>query len=454
MTKEEIIALIKREVIPAMGCTEPMAVSLCTAMAAEELGMQPEEIDVLLSANILKNAMGVGIPGTGMVGLPIAVALGALIGKSDYQLEVLRDVTPDDVQRGKTFIDEGRIHIALKENIPEVMGYDEKLYIEVTCKAAGKQATSIIAREHTHRISLSELRQSSNELPISQGDSSDSFADHQPSHEGASSFSCADHHSTHGSSCDLTLRQVYDFAMQTPLEELAFINEARRLNEQAASEALKGNYGHCLGKTLSRPLGRGIMGESIFSHILSKTSAACDARMAGAKIPVMSNSGSGNQGIAATLPVVVFAEENHNTEEELIRALILSHLTAIYIKQSLGRLSALCGCVVASTGSSCGMTYLMGGGYEQVSYSVKNMIANLAGMVCDGAKPSCALKVTSGVSTAILSALLAVQNNFVGSVEGLIEDDVDRCIHNLTRLGADGMVETDRMVLDIMTHKQ
>ena len=469
MTKEEIIALIKREVIPAMGCTEPMAVSLCTAMAAEELGMQPEEIDVLLSANILKNAMGVGIPGTDMVGLPIAVALGALIGKSDYQLEVLRDVTPDDVQRGKTFIDEGRIHIALKENIPEVMGYDEKLYIEVTCRAAGKSATAIIAKEHTHRISPSELRQASNEVPISQaassvpladrqpsheGASSAPCADHQPSPEGASSFSCADHHSTHGSSCDLTLRQVYDFAMQTPLEELAFINEARRLNEQAASEALKGNYGHCLGKTLSRPLGRGIMGESIFSHILSKTSAACDARMAGAKIPVMSNSGSGNQGIAATLPVVVFAEENHNTEEELIRALILSHLTAIYIKQSLGRLSALCGCVVASTGSSCGMTYLMGGGYEQVSYSVKNMIANLAGMVCDGAKPSCALKVTSGVSTAILSALLAVQNNFVGSVEGLIEDDVDRCIHNLTRLGADGMVETDRMVLDIMTHKQ
>ena len=469
MTKEEIIALIKREVIPAMGCTEPMAVSLCTAMAAEELGMQPEEIDVLLSANILKNAMGVGMPGTDRVGLPIAVALGALIGKSDYQLEVLRDVTPDDVQRGKTFIDEGRIHIALKENIPEVMGYDEKLYIEVTCRAAGKSATAIIAKEHTHRRSPSELRQASNEVPISQaassvpladrqpsheGASSAPCADHQPSPEGASSFSCADHHSTHGSSCDLTLRQVYDFAMQTPLEELAFINEARRLNEQAASEALKGNYGHCLGKTLSRPLGRGIMGESIFSHILSKTSAACDARMAGAKIPVMSNSGSGNQGIAATLPVVVFAEENHNTEEELIRALILSHLTAIYIKQSLGRLSALCGCVVASTGSSCGMTYLMGGGYEQVSYSVKNMIANLAGMVCDGAKPSCALKVTSGVSTAILSALLAVQNNFVGSVEGLIEDDVDRCIHNLTRLGADGMVETDRMVLDIMTHKQ
>ncbi len=430
MTREEIIDLIKREVIPAMGCTEPIAVSLCTAYAAEDLGTVPEQINVFLSANILKNAMGVGIPGTGMVGLPIAVALGALIGKSEYQLEVLRDVTSDDVRRGKDFINEGRIYIALKENIAEVMGYDEKLYIEVECRAAGKSATAIIAKEHTNRIQPSALS-SASPLP---------------------SCCAGQEHASTG--VDLTLRQVYDFATQTPIEQLEFINEARRLNEAAASEALKGNYGHSLGKTLSRPLGRGIMGDSIFSHILSKTSAACDARMAGAKIPVMSNSGSGNQGIAATLPVVVFAEENHNTEEELTRALILSHLTAIYIKQSLGRLSALCGCVVASTGSSCGMTYLMRGSYEQVAYSVKNMIANLAGMVCDGAKPSCALKVTSGVSTAILSALLAVQNNYVTSVEGLIEDDVDRCIRNLTRLGADGMVETDRMVLEIMTHKE
>ena len=254
--------------------------------------------------------------------------------------------------------------------------------------------------------------------------------------------------------CELSLRTVFDFATTSPIEELEFINEARRLNENASLEALKGNYGHALGKTLSRPLGKGIMGESIFSHILSATSSACDARMAGAMIPVMSNSGSGNQGISCTMPVVVFAEENHNTAEELTRALILSHLTAIYIKQSLGKLSALCGCVVASTGSSCGITYLMGGNYDQVAYSVKNMIANLAGMVCDGAKPSCALKVTSGVSTAVLSAMLAIQNRYVTSVEGLIEDDVDRCIHNLTRIGANGMNETDRMVLDIMTHKQ
>jgi L-cysteine desulfidase len=152
--------------------------------------------------------------------------------------------------------------------------------------------------------------------------------------------------------------------------------------------------------------------------------------------------------------VVKFAEENHNTDHELLRALMLSHLTAIYIKQSLGALSALCGCVVASTGSACGITYLMGGNYEQITYAVKNMVANLTGMICDGAKPSCALKLASGVSTAVLSAMLAVQHNCVTPVEGIIEDDVDRSIHNLTRIGKDAMDETDRCVLEIMTHKK
>ena len=237
------------------------------------------------------------------------------------------------------------------------------------------------------------------------------------------------------------------------MEEIVFIREAQQLNEKAAEESLKGNYGHLLGKTLSRPLGKGIFGDTIFAHIISATACACDARMAGATIPVMSNSGSGNQGICATLPVVKYAEENHNTDEELTRALMLSHLTAIYIKQSLGKLSALCGCVVASTGSACGITYLMGGGYDQVTYAVKNMVANLTGMICDGAKPSCALKLASGVSTAVLSAMLAVQRNCVTSVEGIIEDDVDRSIRNLTRIGKDAMDETDRCVLEIMTKK-
>ena len=222
---------------------------------------------------------------------------------------------------------------------------------------------------------------------------------------------------------------------------------------RAAAEAVKGNYGHCLGKTMDRPLSHGIFGNTMFSHIISKTASACDARMGGAMIPVMSNSGSGNQGICATNPVVVFAEENENTEEELIRALTLSHLTAIYIKQSLGRLSALCGCVVASIGSSCGITYLMGGQYADICHSVKNMIANLTGMICDGAKPSCSLKICSGVSTALLSALLAREGKHVTEAEGIIDHDVDCSIRNLTSIGKEAMCATDEMVLTIMTNK-
>jgi L-cysteine desulfidase len=175
--------------------------------------------------------------------------------------------------------------------------------------------------------------------------------------------------------------------------------------------------------------------------------------MGGAPVAVMSNSGSGNQGIAATMPVVIYAEENYANEEQTVRALALSHLTAIYIKQSLGRLSALCGCVVAATGSSAGICYLMGGNYDRVAATVKNMVANLTGMICDGAKPSCALKLTSGVSTAVISAMVAMEGESASSLEGIIDDDVDRTIRNLTTIGREGMTQTDRLILNIMTNK-
>ncbi|WP_455592051.1 L-cysteine desulfidase family protein [Bacteroides sp.] len=421
--RKRVIALVKREVIPAIGCTEPIAVALCVAKATETLGAKPEMIKVRLSANILKNAMGVGIPGTGMIGLPIAVALGALIGKSEYQLEVLKEANAEAVKQGKQFIEEKRICIGLKENITE------KLYIEVICEAGGKSATAIIAGGHTTFVYIEKEGEVLLDKQQASGEEDDEEA------------------------LELTLRKVYDFALTAPLDEIRFILETARLNKAAAEQSFKGDYGHSLGKMLRGTYEHRIMGDSVFSHILSYTSAACDARMAGAMIPVMSNSGSGNQGISATLPVVVYAEENGKTEDELIRALMLSHLTVIYIKQSLGRLSALCGCVVAATGSSCGITWLMGGNYDQVAFAVQNMIANLTGMICDGAKPSCALKVTTGVSTAVLSAVMAMENRCVTSVEGIIDEDVDQSIRNLTRIGSQGMNETDRVVLDIMTHK-
>lgn len=421
--RQQIIALVKREVVPAIGCTEPIAVALCVAKAAETLGVKPEKVSVWLSANILKNAMGVGIPGTGMIGLPIAIALGALIGKSEYQLEVLKDSVPEAVEAGKRFIDEKRISIALKPNI------DEKLYIEVCCEAGSDRSTAIIAGGHTSFVYVSH--------------NGDVLLDKQT----------ASAEEEENTVPDLTLRKVYDFAMTAPLDEIRFILDTARLNKAAAEQSFTGNYGHGLGKMLRGTYEHKVMGDSVFSHILSYTSGACDARMAGAMIPVMSNSGSGNQGISATLPVVVYAEENGKSEEELIRALMLSHLTVIYIKESLGRLSALCGCVVAATGSSCGITWLMGGTYEQITYAVQNMIANLTGMICDGAKPSCALKVTTGVSTAVLSAIMAMENRCVTSVEGIIDQDVDQSICNLTRIGSQGMNETDKLVLDIMTNK-
>ncbi len=423
-TRKAILDLINREVVPAVGCTEPMSVALCTAKATELLGCKPTHIKVLLSANILKNAMGVGIPGTGMIGLPIAVSLGSLIGKSAYQLEVIKDLTPESLAAGKQFVAENRICIGLKEN------NTEKLYVEVIVESEGHQATTIISGAHTCFVFASKDDEVLFDKRHKSGDESEE------------------------NDIQLNMKLVWDFAMTSPINELSFILKTKEYNLRAAQESRKGNYGHCLGKTMDRPLSHGIFGNSIFSHIIATTASACDARMGGAMIPVMSNSGSGNQGICATNPVAIYAEENENTEEELIRALTLSHLTAIYIKQSLGKLSALCGCVVASIGSSCGITYLMGGTYQDVCHAVKNMIANLTGMICDGAKPSCSLKICSGVSTALLSALLAREGRHVTAAEGIIDECVDRSIHNLTSIGKEAMCTTDDMVLRIMTSKQ
>ena len=425
-TRDQIISLMNREVVPALGCTEPVAVALCVAKAKELLGKVPEKVELHLSGNILKNAMGVGIPGTGMIGLPIAIALGALVGKSEYGLEVLKDVTPEAVEDGKHYISEGRISIGLEENTPSNLHIDVRVF-----DSEGGDSRAVISGSHTGFV----LLKSGDEVLL------DSLSG-VGSEVNATDEDIA-----------LNLKMVYDFATESPLEELAFILEAKRLNKAAAELALSGDYGHSLGATIRCNRGTQLFGDSPLDHMMSYTSAACDARMGGAQIAVMSNSGSGNQGICATMPVVSFAEDCGADEEQLVRALILSHLTSIYIKQSLGRLSALCGCVVASTGASSGITYLMGGGYDQISAAVKNMIANLTGMICDGAKPSCSMKISSGVSTALMSAMLAMEGRCVTQAEGIISDDVDASIRNLTSIGREAMMETDRLVLSIMTNK-
>lgn len=424
-TKQSIIRLIHREVIPAIGCTEPIAVALACAKAAEVLGDRPERVEVYLSANILKNAMGVGIPGTGMVGLPIAIALGSLIGRSAYGLEVLKDLSPEGLATGKAMVERKCISIALKEQV-------DKLYIEVVSHRGDEESRVVISHAHTHFSYIAR-----NGEVLYNEESGASQEELEADEEIALNFGL-----------------VYDFAMQMPLEEIRFILETARVNEAAAKASMEaGCYGHTVSQTFAGEFGKRFLGDSVYTHMLAMTAAACDARMDGAMIPVMSNSGSGNQGLSATLPVVSFAKDMQSSEEQLIRALMLSHLMVIYIKQSLGRLSALCGCVVAATGASCGITYLMGGSRQQLTYAIKNMIGNITGMICDGAKPSCALKVSSGVSTAMLSALMAMEQKVVTPVEGIIDEDVDRSIANLTSIGSKGMESTDRLVLDIMTAK-
>lgn len=418
-----IISLIKKEVVPAIGCTEPIAVSLCVAKATEVLETVPEKIKVYLSANILKNAMGVGIPGTKMVGLPIAIALGALIGKSEYGLQVLKDLKPEDVDTGKEYIAEKRIEIGLKEDI------DDNLYIEVHCLKNENETVAIIKGTHTHFSHISR----NGEITVNECDNS----------------LCEENKDE----IKLSFSKVYEFATTTPIEDIRFILQAAELNRTASKLSAQGSYGHNVAKTMTGALGKQIFGDSMLTHMMSYTAAACDARMDGAMIPVMSNSGSGNQGITATLPVLTYAEDTNCSEESLIRALILSHLTVVYIKQKLGRLSALCGCVAAATGASCGITYLMGGDYNQITFAVKNMVGNITGMICDGAKPSCALKISSGVSTAVLSAIMAMEQKVVSSLEGIVDDDVDKTIENLTSIGAVGMQEIDKLVLKIMTSK-
>jgi L-cysteine desulfidase len=421
--RKQIISLIKKEVVPAIGCTEPIAVSLCVAKATEILDALPDKIKVYLSANILKNAMGVGIPGTKMTGLPIAIALGAMTGKSEYGLQVLKDLKPEDVEKGKEYIAEKRIEIGLKE------GIEDNLYIEVRCLAKADEAVAIIKRNHTNFSYLAK-----------NGEIIANECENNPCEENKDETK-------------LSFAKVYEFAVTTPVEDIHFILQAAELNRAASKLSAQGSYGHNVAKTMTGKLGRQIFGDSMLTHMMSYTAAACDARMDGAMIPVMSNSGSGNQGITATLPVLTYAEDTGCGEDSLIRALILSHLTVVYIKQKLGRLSALCGCVAAATGASCGITYLMGGNYDQITFAVKNMVGNITGMICDGAKPSCALKISSGVSTAVLSAIMAIERKVVSSLEGIVDDDVDKTIENLTSIGAVGMQETDKLVLKIMTSK-
>ena len=445
LTRElEIIELIKKEVKPALGCTEPIAVSLAVARSCEalrEIGVEVASVKVEVSANILKNGMGVGIPGTGMVGLHIASALAVTCGRSLYGLEVLKDLTPQSIDDAKAIVDAGAVKVVLADT-------PLKLYIKATVYSGDRAhyAATEIANNHDSIISV-----------VRDGVS---LLDH--SH--INPLKCA------GSACTavggevapvekttlqykLSVKEILQFAQEASYENIEFILDSVKLNKALAEAGLREDFGLKVGKTILAREHSSVFGSSIMTYAMAATAAASDARMAGCTLPAMSNSGSGNQGITVTMPVIAVAEKMGVSQEQLARALVLSHLVAIHIKGYLGKLSALCGCVIASTGSSCGIVYLNGGTYEQVCAAIKNMVGNITGMVCDGAKVGCALKVASGVSSSIQAAVLALDNICISSNDGIIEDCIEKTICNLGRIGAEGMQTTDKMILDIMVCK-
>ena len=440
--EKEIIDLIHQEVKPALGCTEPIAVALAVAKAAEiicencpESGNWRREadfkIDVAVSSNILKNAMGVGIPGTGMVGIPVAAALGAVCGQSALGLEVLKGMTDADVRRAKHLVGTKAVRVSVAD-------VDKLLYVKATVSLEGGARASAEVDPHAYAV----IEDNHDHIVET------SFADRIL----MSSESAAASVDTGTKDYDLTLKEIYEFACTARYEDIAFILEDRTLNLALAWEGLRGDYGLKVGKAI-RENQEEVFGDDYMSFAMGLTAAASDARMAGCTLPAMSNSGSGNQGITASMPVIAYAIKYKVDDERLARALILSNLVAIHIKSYLGRLSALCGCVVASTGSACGIVYLQGGGLDRICAAVQNMAGNITGMVCDGAKVGCAMKVASGVSCAVQSAVLALRGTCIPSTDGIIEDDVEKTIRNLGKIGSVGMKTTDRMILDMMLCK-
>ncbi len=421
MDTQMYLDVLKKEIKPALGCTEPIAVALAVARAREALKVMPELVLLRVSGNILKNAMGVGIPGTGMVGLEIAAALSCVAGHSVYGLEVLSGATPADYAHARALVTQGLVQVSTKAT-------DKKLYIEAELINGDHHALCVIEDVHTN-ITKVVL-------------------------DGVSLFHLVPD-AVHPGSVNphrMDIRGIYQFCMDVPVNELSFLRQAIDMNRLVAKEGLLNEYGMQVGRVLLG--GRTMEEASLSDYVASFTAAAADARMAGCTLPVMSTAGSGNQGISASLPVAAAAEKLGLGEEVLLRAQALSQLVTIHIKTYIGRLSPLCGCAIAaSIGSACGLTYLLGGQLQHIHFAIKNMIADISGLICDGAKGGCALKIATSMAGAMQCAQLALAGIGAGSLDGIIAADIEKTIHNLGSLGSQGMETTDKIILDLMIAK-
>lgn len=420
--KIQIVELLKQEVVPAMGCTEPAAVALCTAYAAARLKGEVKKIEVFVSSNILKNGMGVGIPNTGLIGLEIAAALGAVVAKPEKQLEILADLSPKQLQIAKDILPMVDIKIAATE---------EKVYVKAVLEDDQHIAKAIIQWRHSWLYRLELDGNILIEQYLGQ--------ENAPQLIDPSLFS---------------LKDYYAFANEISYEELLKLDLGEKINRRIAEFGLTESLGMSVGKTILQNIRDGLLGDDIHHYAMALTAAATDARMSGCNLPVISNSGSGNQGLSITLPIIAAAEKLKSSHEILVRSLALGHLVSVHMKHKIGTLSSLCGCISASAGAACGIVMLLGGTYQQMEYAIKNMIGNTAGMVCDGAKEGCSLKVATNTSAAVQAALLAHMGRCISSNDGIITDDIDETIDNLSRFVNTGMQHADNTILDIMINKK
>ena len=421
--EECILTTVKQEVVPALGCTEPISLALASAIARQYLGQLPERIEAKVSPNLMKNGMGVTVPGTGTQGLSMAAAIGAIGGDPKGGLEVLKQITPEQVEQAKAMLNAGKVSVSIFET-------EHILYSEAALFAETESVRVRIAAHHTNVIYIEKNDQTifSKPCAVETDNLNEIFT-------------------------ALSAKDIFDFSMTVATEKIAFINDAAKLNCALSQEGLRTDYGLHIGRTLQKQIGKGLLSDDLLNRIVIETTAASDARMGGANLPAMSNSGSGNQGITATLPVIVVARHIKATEEQQTRALFLAHLMAIYIHSKLPKLSALCAVTTAAMGSCAGVAWLLTHKFEPISMAISSMIGDISGIICDGAANSCAMKVSTSVTSAYKSVLMALDDMQVTGDEGIVEHNIDRSINNLCNIASRSMQYTDRQVIEIMVSK-
>ncbi|AID87820.1 serine dehydratase subunit alpha family protein [Klebsiella michiganensis] len=413
---------LKKEVAPALGCTEPVAISFTAAYAAKHLYTACQNISGFISANLYKNAMGVTIPGTSVSGVALAAAIGAFGGDADKGLKTLEGITERHVELAQKLIAAGQVNISVQDT-------PDFIHLDLTLTGGEKSCRVVVKGTHTNIVEL----YINGEAQV--------LADKQSTvtqQETLATFSLA---------------EAFDFISEVEFADIAFILEAARLNSALAEEGKSKKYGFNINGTFSDAVKNGLLSNDLLSKVIINTVAASDARMGGAPVVAMSNFGSGNQGIAATMPVVTVAEHLNADEETLARALALSHLTAISIHSRYTRLSALCAASTAAMGAAAGMAWLFTRDLQTINTAIINMISDITGMICDGASNSCAMKVSSVVSSAFKAVLMAMQNSCAGSNDGIVCADVEQTINNLCRLVIKPMAYTDKEIINIMVAK-